>query len=218
MNSCACALRAAATISASRRARLAVADVGGDRAVQQRRVLRHHADRRAQALLRHVRDVLAVDRDAARLGVVQPQQQVHERRLAGAGAADEPDALAGPNRRDSGSPRRARHRRARSRSVKLSNRISPRVTSSGRAPGAVDARVRHGDRLHAFLHGADVLEDRRDLPAHPAGRRHGLPRERQRRRDGARVDRALPPEREADGSRARRATARSARQRRTGTA
>ena len=30
----------------------AVADVGGDRAVQQRRVLRHHADRRAQALLR----------------------------------------------------------------------------------------------------------------------------------------------------------------------
>src|SRR6185503_6722790 len=80
------------------RARLSVADVRGNRAVQQRRVLRHHADRRAQALLRHVRDVLAVDRDAAGLRLVQPEQQVHERRLAGSGTPDEAYTLARANR------------------------------------------------------------------------------------------------------------------------
>src|SRR5258708_19184549 len=71
-----------------------VADVGGDRAVQQRGVLRHHADRGAQALLRHVRDVLLVDHDAAALDVVEAQQQVHQRGLAGARAADQADAFA----------------------------------------------------------------------------------------------------------------------------
>ena len=49
----------------------------------------------AQAVLRHVRDVLAVDQDAALLEVVEAQQQVDERRLAGAGAADQADLLAG---------------------------------------------------------------------------------------------------------------------------
>ena len=45
---------------------LAVADVVADRAVQQRGVLRHHRDLRAQAFLRGLRDVLAVDQDARR--------------------------------------------------------------------------------------------------------------------------------------------------------
>ena len=94
MNSCACALRAAADDLRVARARPAVADVRRDRAVQQRGVLRHHADRRAQAFLRDAGDVLAVDRGSGRLGVVEAQQQVHERGLAGARAADEADALA----------------------------------------------------------------------------------------------------------------------------
>ena len=63
--------------------------------MQQRGVLRHHGDLRAQAFLRHRGDVLAVDQDAAALRVVEMQQQVHQRRLAGAGRADQPDALAG---------------------------------------------------------------------------------------------------------------------------
>ena len=67
----------------------AVEDVVAHRAVQQRGVLRHHADLRPQAVLRDVGDVLAVDQDAARLQVVEAQQQVDERRLAGAGAADQ---------------------------------------------------------------------------------------------------------------------------------
>ena len=41
-----------------------------------------------------VGDVLAVDQDAAALGVVEMQQQVDQRRLAGAGRPDQPDPLA----------------------------------------------------------------------------------------------------------------------------
>ena len=41
-----------------------------------------------------LRDVLAVDHDASALGVVEAQQQVHQRRLADARAAHQADALA----------------------------------------------------------------------------------------------------------------------------
>ena len=41
-----------------------------------------------------LRDVLAVDQDAAVLEIEEAQQQVDQRRLAGAGAADQPDLLA----------------------------------------------------------------------------------------------------------------------------
>ena len=97
MNSCACARRAALSISACVAPGPAVADVGGDRAMQERRVLRDHADRGAQALLRHVADVLAVDADAALLELVEAQEQVDERGLARARASDEADALARPH-------------------------------------------------------------------------------------------------------------------------
>ncbi len=62
--------------------------------MQQRGVLRHHGDLRAQAFLRDRGDVLAVDQDAATLGVVEMQQQVHQRGLAGARRPDQPDPLA----------------------------------------------------------------------------------------------------------------------------
>ncbi len=42
-------------------------------------------------------DVLPVDEDAAALEVVEAEQQVDQRRLAGAGAADQPDLLARPD-------------------------------------------------------------------------------------------------------------------------
>ena len=77
------------------RVRPAVADVLQDRAVEQRDVLRHHRDRLAQALLGDPRDVLAVDGDAALLDVVEALQQREQGRLAAAGLADQPDALAG---------------------------------------------------------------------------------------------------------------------------
>ena len=72
-----------------------VEDVLLDRAVQQGRVLRHHGDLRAQALLLDAGDVLAVDQDAPLLRLEEAQEQVDERGLADAGAADEADLLAG---------------------------------------------------------------------------------------------------------------------------
>ena len=68
--------------------RMAVANVVADRAVQQRGVLRHHADLRPQAFLGQPGDVLPVDQDAAALRPVEAEQQMHEGRFAGAGAAD----------------------------------------------------------------------------------------------------------------------------------
>ena len=73
----------------------AVADVVADGVVEQHGVLRDHADRGAQRLLRHVADVLAVDQDAAAGHVVEAEQQPRDRRLAGAGRADDRDRLAG---------------------------------------------------------------------------------------------------------------------------
>ena len=84
-------------IAASPALGAAVADVVAQTAVQERGVLRDHRDAGAQALLGDARDVLAVDQDAARLGPVEAEQQVHQCRLAGAGMADQADAFAGPD-------------------------------------------------------------------------------------------------------------------------
>src|SRR5690606_14016139 len=83
----------------------AVEDVLPHRAMEERGVLRHHADLPAQAVLGHLADVLAVDLDPAALRVAEPQQQVDEARLAGAGAADDADLLAGADGEvDAGKP------------------------------------------------------------------------------------------------------------------
>ena len=78
-----------------RRLRAAIADVVGDRAVQQRGVLRDQPDLGAYAFLGDVPDILPVDGDAPVFDVEKAQQQVDQRRLAGAGAADQTDAFAG---------------------------------------------------------------------------------------------------------------------------
>src|SRR5213078_4323061 len=62
------------------------------------RSLRHHADRRPQAFLGHLADVLPVDADTAPFQLVETQQQVDQGRFARARAADEPHPLAGRNR------------------------------------------------------------------------------------------------------------------------
>ena len=72
----------------------AVADIVADRAMQQRGVLRDHADLRAQALLRQSGDVAPVDQDATAFRPVKPEQQMHECRFAGARAPNEPNPLA----------------------------------------------------------------------------------------------------------------------------
>ena len=169
MNPSACAGRAAAIISSRRRLGPAVEDVVGDRAVQQRGVLRHHADLAAQALLARLGDVLAVDQDAAAFDVVEAQQQIDERRLAGAGAADEPDLFA----------RRDAQREAFDHAARLCRSGTSRRRSESRraappsvgASGASSTRARLREGAHALLHLADAVEDADRRPHHPAG--HG---------------------------------------------
>ena len=81
-----------------RRTDAAVGDVVADRVVEQHGVLRHHADRRAQAFLRHVADVLAVDPDAALGHVVEAEQQPADGGLARAGRPDDRQLAARPAR------------------------------------------------------------------------------------------------------------------------
>ena len=65
------------------RALAAIADIVADAVVEQDAVLRHDADRPAQAVLGDFGYVLAVDQDAARLRIVEAEQQPRDRRLAG---------------------------------------------------------------------------------------------------------------------------------------
>ena len=81
----------------------AVEDVVAHGAVQQRGVLRHHADGAAQAVLGHAANVLAVDGDAPALHLVKAQQQIDQRGLARARAADQANARRG-GCRGSGGP------------------------------------------------------------------------------------------------------------------
>jgi hypothetical protein len=119
-----------------------------------------------KAFLRDAGDVLAVDPDTPRLGVVEPQEQVDHRRLAGPRGADEADLFA---RRDG--QRQVVEDAAVLAVVKahmlegdaaLSNHQRPR-----RRP--VDQAVFAGDGLEPVLHRADVLEKGGQLPHDPVG-------------------------------------------------
>ena len=75
--------------------RLADAQILGDRAVEQQRFLKHHADIAAQARQREVADIDAVDLDRAGLRIEGAMQQRERGRFAAAGRADQSDAFAG---------------------------------------------------------------------------------------------------------------------------
>ena len=75
--------------------RVGEGDVGGDRVVEQQRVLEHHADGAAHVVDGHVAHVDPVDLDGAALRVVEPQQQPGDRRLARTGLPDQRGRLAG---------------------------------------------------------------------------------------------------------------------------
>ncbi|MCY1518954.1 hypothetical protein D9M68_536900 [compost metagenome] len=80
------------------RVRAPVADVVADGVVEQHGVLRHDADRRPQAGLRHVADVLAVDQNRAAVGVVEAEQQARDGGFARARRAHDGNGLAGGDR------------------------------------------------------------------------------------------------------------------------
>ena len=74
---------------------VAVGDVVVDRAAEQPRILQHHAGALAQIVAGHRPSVDTVDGDRARVDVVEPHDQVHQRRLARAGRPDDRDHVAG---------------------------------------------------------------------------------------------------------------------------
>ncbi len=173
------------------RLRPAVADVVADRAVQERGVLSHHGDVGAQALLGHQRNVLPVDQDPAFLRLEEPEQQVDQGRLAGAGLADQADALAGLDLEVDAMDHAALGPVAEAQGLELDPAV-PDLEGGGVGP------VLHGardcDRAHAILHGADILEDRGHVLRDPSGDIGDLPGERQRHGHGADGDASLGPQ------------------------
>ena len=109
------------------------ADVVGDRAAEQERLLRHDAHLRAQRPRRHLAQVVAVDEHAPVGRVVEARDELGEGRLARAGGADE------------------RHRLARRHDERQV------VERELRAGGVVLRAVAEGDVLEADL-AADALE------------------------------------------------------------
>ncbi len=169
----------------------AVGDVVADRAVQERGVLGDDADRRAQALLAHVGDILAVDEDPAAFKIVEAQQQVDEGRFAGAGAAHEPDPLAGPH------GQRQLVDDPRALAVMEAHPIESHLAAGDRERhgiGLVDDGQGLGDRHHALLNLSDILEDAVDLPHDPAGHVDDADGEAGREGDGAEPDRSGLPQ------------------------
>ena len=176
------------------RVRAAVQDVVAHRAVQQRGVLRDHADLRAQAVLGDGGDVLAVDQDAPALQVMEAQQQMGQRRLARAGAPDQADPLARADVQVHVADQRlALPRLAVAEADALEADLAARHRQRGRAR-PVDHPARLRQRGQAVLHRADVLEQAGHLPHHPV--RHAVQAQRHRggRRHRTDADLALAPQ------------------------
>src|SRR4029077_7263606 len=74
---------------------IADAQILGDRAVEQKRLLKDHADIASEARELHAAGVAAVDADLSRLRVVDSIEQGKRRRFAGAGASDQRNGLPG---------------------------------------------------------------------------------------------------------------------------
>ena len=155
---------------------------------------------RQQHLVEHV---LAVDRDATAFDVMKAQQQTHQGRLACTGSTHDTDTLAGSDFQaqivDHGAPA-ARQRAVAEAHVVEANDAAANLEFARIGP--IRQRMRHRDRLHAFLHHTDVLEDAADLPRHPARHVGDLPRQRQRGRDRRRARLTGQPEPHAECGRA----------------
>ena len=160
--------------------------------MQERGVLRDHADGRTQTLLSHRADVLAVDADAALLHFVKAEQQVHERGLACARSADQSHAFAGTD----GQVQVVEYALSVGAAVRERHVLEPDLAAGNlelARSGPVNQRVRHGDGFHAFLDDADVLEDSRDFPAYPAGHVGDLPGQGQRGGHDTGADQSVAP-------------------------
>jgi len=170
---------------------MAIGDVVADRTVQQRSILRHHTNQLAQAVLRHLGDVLPVDGDLARFQIVETQEQVHQRRLARTGTPDQTDLLA----------RLDIQRQPVDHALVLAV-VEADVIITDRALRcrklrrlrSIDDIVRLRHHRHAVIDGADVFEQRGDFPHDPL--RHAVDAHGKAYGNGNRAgrDRTLHPE------------------------
>ncbi len=169
---------------------LAVTQVVPDGAVQQRGVLSDHADIRAQAFLADLGDVLPVDEDAAALQVIEAQQQIDQRGLAGARRPDQADLLAWANV-DAEPADHAALLAVVEMHVLEAHTALLYLQRLGVL--AVEHVARLDDGLHAVLHGADVLENAIDHPHDPFGHVVDSDHQAQRQGDGTGADQRLAP-------------------------
>mmetsp|Transcript_29498 Transcript_29498/g.89622 ORF Transcript_29498/g.89622 Transcript_29498/m.89622 type:complete len:490 (+) Transcript_29498:1116-2585(+) len=112
-------------------------EVLAQRAGEEDRVLRDDCEPRAQRRQRHRRDVDSVEEDGARAHLAHPEEGHQDGRLAGAGAADDPDLLARRDveaevGEDIGQSRPVAHPNAREADGALGR---PRRGGRGRRPG-----------------------------------------------------------------------------------
>ena len=174
----------------------AITDVVLHRPMQERGVLGDEPDLGAQRILGDGGDVLAVDQDAAAFQIVEPQQQVDQRRLARTGPSDQPDLLA---RLDD--QRQIVDQPAFAAVMEFdASHNGPRHAArwSAVALGASVTVIGLGYRLHAFLHHADILEDVRHHEHDPAGHVVDADDQRRRQRHRAERDAALAPQPERE--------------------
>src|SRR5215470_9287701 len=134
--------------------RTPIADIVANRTVQQRGVLCHHRNLRAQAFLRDVRDILPIDQDASALQIEETQQQIHKGGLARPRTADEADLFAWPH------VERESVDQATYATVTEADLLEADLATRDRQWACirpVSQRMRARDRQHAFLHDTNVL-------------------------------------------------------------
>ena len=135
MNSCACAARAAASISLARRVRRAVGDVAARSVSSNSTVscVTMPICARSDASVTSRMSTPSI-RMRAGADVVEPRQQVDQRRLAGAAAADDRDHLPGAHReRHAAQDPSRRRRRSRSRRRGTRSRCGTAAAAARRA-------------------------------------------------------------------------------------
>src|SRR5262252_4544373 len=181
------------------RPRPAVEDVVTDGAVQQGGVLCHHTDLRPEAVLGDVRDILAIDQDAAGFEVVEAQQQVDQCRFACAGAANQSHLLTGPDPQGEVMDHAAASTRADlcGATVVKAHVLKADFTGAHYERPAVEPvndKIWATDGLNALLHDANVFEDAGDYPQDPPGHADDAQHEAGHGGDGTDRDEPLAPQ------------------------
>ena len=160
--------------------------------MQQRGILRHHADRLAKRFLADIGNVLAVDLDPARLQIVKPQQQIDEGRFARAGPPDQTELFARRNRQ-----RKIvnhRHRGVAIVETGLLDADGGRPHLKIGSPVAIVQPDRTRHQFSRILHRAEIAHQAVELGHHPPQQHVEPEHQRQGERHGADRDRAVKPE------------------------